>query len=105
VDQIMDAGTFSSLSDLAPPAAEMAVWRRQQSLGVVGFIFEGETPHARLELGTRVLDIGDFVDGSDSPVYGTVVGWTTAQGRFFDTSAGCSNKNGCVRVYRFHSKW
>ena len=54
---IMDAGTFSSLSDLAPPAAEMAVWRRQQSLGVVGFIFEGETPHARLELGTRVLDI------------------------------------------------
>mgnify|MGYP000882951896 FL=1 len=99
VDQIMDAGAFSSVSDLAPPAAEMAVWRRQQSLGVVGFIFESETPHARLELGTRVLDIGDVENGSDSPVYGTVVGWTTAQGRFFDTSAGCSNKNGCVRVY------
>jgi len=106
VDQIMEAvkgaGAFSaggSVSDLAPPAAELAVWRRQQGLGIVGFIFEGETPHALLELGTRVLDIGAVVEGSDSPVYGTVVGWTTAQGRFYDTSAGCSNKNGCVRVY------
>jgi ankyrin repeat protein len=100
VDQIMeavkDAGAFSSVSDLAPPAAELAVWRRQQSLGVVGFIFEGEAPHALLELGTRVLDIGADVDGGAK---GTVVGWKTAKGRFFDTSAGCSNKNGCVRVY------
>ena len=81
VDQIMDAvkgaRAFSaggSLSDLAPPAAELAVWRRQQSLGVAGFIFEGETPHALLELGTRVHDIGAVVNGNDSPVCGTVVG-------------------------------
>jgi hypothetical protein len=102
VDQIMGAGAFSaggSVSDLAPPAAELAVWRRQQSLGAVGFIFEGETAHALLELGTRVHDIGAVVDGNDSPVCGTVVGWTTAQRRFFDTSAGCANADGCVRVY------
>jgi hypothetical protein len=102
VDQIMDAvmgaGAFSadgSVPDLAPPAAELAVWRRQQSLGIVGFIFEGETPHARLELGTRVLDIGAVVDGG---AFGTVVGWKTAQGRFYDTSGGMSS-DGCVRVY------
>ncbi|KOO25462.1 ankyrin repeat protein [Chrysochromulina tobinii] len=102
VDQIMEAvkgaGAFSaggSVSDLAPPAAELAVWRRQQSLGIVGFIFEDETPHALLELGTRVLDIGAVVDGGAK---GTVVGWKTAQGRFYDTSGGMSS-DGCVRVY------
>ena len=106
VDQITDAvkgaGAFSaggSVSDLAPPAAELAVWRRQQSHGIKGFIFEGERAHALLELGTRVHDIGAVVDGNDSPVCGTVVGWTTAQGRFFDTSGGCANADGCVRVY------
>jgi deoxyribodipyrimidine photolyase-related protein len=48
-----------------------------------------------LELGTRVLDIGAVVDGGAK---GTVVGWKTAQGRFFDTSGGMSS-DGCVRVY------
>ena len=85
---------LNSVRAALEPAEKLAVWRRQQSLGIVGFIFEGETPHPRLEVGTRVLDIGLPAPSS----YGTVVGWKTAQGRFFDPSGGMSS-DGCVRVY------